>query len=162
MCVLAIGDGAVQLQVDGHVDGARNAVSSSYNAIAAPVLYTWWQFLDRRWPGTSLIPVVTKVAVNQLVVTPINSATFIMWGKHLEAWVQCRTADRNVVDWKSVRADAAKQLKQEIVGLLLSSCAFWPVVNAVNFAYVPVHLRIAFMSSAAVIWGGWLSHVSHR
>mmetsp|Transcript_21715 Transcript_21715/g.64030 ORF Transcript_21715/g.64030 Transcript_21715/m.64030 type:complete len:185 (-) Transcript_21715:320-874(-) len=163
MGVLALGDSAVQLTVDGKVDPARNAIASLYNAVAAPVLYLWWQYLDRRWPGTVLKAVATKVAVNQVVVTPINSATFIYWCKHAEALAQQHDkTDGEVTDWTAVRLDAFNHLQREIGGLLVSSCAFWPGVNAVNFAYVPVHSRIVFMSSAAVCWGAWLSHVSHR
>ena len=52
----------------------------------------------------------------------------------------------------SVRALAPKLIANQMVSS--------PI--AVNFALVPSHLRIAFMSTVACGWGGFLSFMAHR
>lgn len=155
--VMAIGDGAVQLGGDGSVDVRRNFVVSTFNAGFSPIVFAWLRVLDRRWPGTTLAPLATKVFVNQLVLTPFSSAGFMAWTSHMEALMGA-----SAVDWAKVRADLMRQLERELPGVVTSSCFFWPVVNAISFGVVPLHSRVPFLSVASVAWGGFLSFVSHR
>ncbi|KAG8465997.1 hypothetical protein KFE25_005567 [Diacronema lutheri] len=160
--VMAVGDGAVQVGLDGAIDAQRVAVSSTYNGLVyAPVMHVWWGKLDAWWPGRTAGAVVRKVLVNQIVITPFNSLCFISWSKLIGAAATgARGGER--VDWLAVRAQTEAHLRAELPTLLATSCAFWPFAHACNFAFAPISLRIFFMSTCSVGWGGYLSYVSHR
>lgn len=154
--VMGAGDLGTQLLLEPAVDAQRNAVSALYNgAISAPFL-AWFLALERRWPGTSARSMLRKVLTNQVVMTSINSPLYMLWCAHAEAWVAGRA------DWAAVRAATWEQLARELPGVIGASFACWLPVNAVNFAFVPPHLKVPYMSAAGVCWGGYLSYVAHR
>lgn len=162
LAVMGVGDSAVQLGVDGQLDVQRTLVSSTYNGfIYSPFMHVWWSQLDAWWPGRSASAVTRKVITNQLAITPFNSLFFIVWSKAVGAAV---TAGRSgsPPDWTAVYAETETHLRRELPSLLVTSCAFWPFAHALNFRYLPLSLRIVFMSSCSVCWGGYLSFVTHR
>ena len=42
----------------------------------------------------------------------------------------------------------------------LTDTAIWPMVNLLQFRYIPLHFRPAFMGFAQVLWQTYLSHIS--
>jgi len=161
--VMAVGDGMVQVGTKSEgVDPQRLLVGSLYNGcVYSPLMFVWWGRLDRVWPGRTLGAVARKVIANQFVVTPINSLAFISWTSTLGAAVGAlRTGGE--VDWAEVRTRTQKQLRTELPELLAYSCCFWPVAHSLNFAFVPLPLRIVFMSACSVGWGGYLSFCANR
>jgi protein Mpv17 len=164
--VMAIGDTAVQL-ASGSAAGAphdvqRTAIASTYNGLVySPLMHLLWARLDAIWPGRTMGAVARKVLANQLIVTPVNSLSFITWAKTAGAAARAAREGRPL-DWEGVRAHTEQHLRRELPGLIGSSCCFWPVAHGLNFALVPLSLRIVFMSACSVTWGAYLSFVTHR
>jgi protein Mpv17 len=99
--------------------------------------------------------IMSKVAVNQIMMTPINSALFMTWTAHFEAYAAGRR------DWAQVREELKPKLVEKVPSLVLAANLVWIPVNAFNFAFVPAHLRIPFMSTVSVLWGAYLSFKTH-
>lgn len=166
--VMSIGDSAVQLCGSGTLDLERNVVVSAYNGGTSPFFYFWWQHLDGMWPGKGVAAVARKALVNQATMAPFNSALFLTWSTALESWIKSgRFESKDGKDdpkvlkyniWEKVK----NKVRSEIPDLVLAQCGYWLPANAVNFMFMPQHLRVVFMSTCAVVWGGYISYVVHR
>ncbi len=97
-----------------------------------------------------------QVVVNQVVVSALNSPLYMLWCGHVRAWLGGRT------DWADVRIECADQLRRELPTVLTASFCLWIPINTINFAAVPPHLKIPFISAVSAGWGGYISHVAHR
>ncbi|CAJ1455536.1 unnamed protein product [Effrenium voratum] len=156
--VMGLGDASVQAMEGGSAyDPQRGVVVSAYNGGMSPLFYFWWQYLDKIWAGTSLAAVARKTLCNQVVIAPFNSALFLTWSTALGSWIKSSEHSTS-----SVREKVTLKLKTEVPDLVKSSCGFWLPANAANFMFVPKHFRVLFMSSCAVLWGGYISFVAHR
>lgn len=90
--------------------------------------------------------VITKVIYDQLLYTPCAIAVFFLAMKMMEG-----KGMRNAIDF--VRAN--------LLTTMFSAWKMWPFVNIVNFAFVPAHLRVVFVSIVSVFWVAYLSVISN-
>ncbi|KAI3337679.1 hypothetical protein F4824DRAFT_99902 [Ustulina deusta] len=131
----------------GH-DWARTARSLAIGGTAAIPGYIWFSFLSRSFNYSSkIISIGIKVAVNQLVFTPLFNVYFfgaqaLLSGDTIpEAWRRvCNTVPVSFVN----------------------SCKLWPAVTAFNFAFVPFEYRSIFGGVVAVGWQTYLSFLNRR
>ena len=161
--VMSAGDAASQMLASdsSHVDVRRNLVSASYNGLASPFFYRWYLFMDWAIPGATAAQLVPKVLISQLVTTGANNPIYLAWCHHVEAWLDSRDANEPT-DWGAVRERYMAHMARELPNLYGTSMLFWLPVNYVNFAWVPYHLKILWISCCSVAWGGFVSHVAHR
>lgn len=160
--VMSLGDAAAQKQTGAeHIDLKRNLSSSAYNGLASPLFYKWYRLMDWGF-GTSATArkLIPKVLCSQLVTTGCNNPCYLLWTNHVEAW--CYAPEDSQVDWPSVRRKAIEQFWRELPTLYGSSMCFWLPSTACTYALVPDHLRIMWISSCSVLWGGFVSYVAHR
>ena len=157
--VMSAGDVAAQ-RIAGleKIDVQRNLVSTAYNAAASPVFYRWYRLMDYLSPGTKFL--IPKVVLSQLITTGANNPCYLTFCNHAEALLSSQ--HMGSVDWHEVRARTVAQLATELPNLYGLSMLFWLPVTSVNFAYVPDHLKILWVSSCSVLWGSFVSYVAHR
>ena len=161
--VMSAGDAAAQLcSSDDSLNMKRNLVSATYNGAASPVFYKWYRLMDRVFPGTTIRTLIPKTIVSQLVTTGGNNPCFLTWCNCAEAWADSLSSPAAAVDWTAVLNRTAVQLRRELPNLYGSSMLFWLPVTGANFALVPDHLRILWVSTCSVLWGGFVSFVAHR
>jgi hypothetical protein len=60
-------------------------------------------------------------------------------------------------DWT---ASAKDKLQTKFKPTLLSAWKFWPVVNSVNFYFVPLQFRVLYMNVLSLFWSGYLTYVN--
>lgn len=158
--VMSAGDAAAQKQEGAKsLDMRRNLCSAAYNGCASPVFYRWYRFMDWLMPASTLRALVPKTILSQIVTTGGNNPAYLVWCNHVEAFA---TANGAGVDWAAVRKKTSEQLMRELPNLYGGSLLFWLPVTGANFALVPDHLRILWISSCSVLWGGFVSYVAHR
>lgn len=153
--VMCVGDTAAQLTIEQgcgrswrDFDLIRNVTSSIFQAGGGFFMGKWWNFLDSKLPGVSGI----KLVVNQIVLTGSITPAYMLWSGIVEAPLRGSEVDL---------AALSARLSSELPTLLPTSFCFWLPFHVVNFALIPAHLRVAFISSVSVAWGGYLSYVSH-
>mmetsp|Transcript_5644 Transcript_5644/g.12371 ORF Transcript_5644/g.12371 Transcript_5644/m.12371 type:complete len:192 (+) Transcript_5644:63-638(+) len=154
--VMAVGDCVVQLTVEkaSAVEPRRTAVCSSFNALISVPLGMWYGMLERRWPGVAALNLTRKVIVNQLLSSSLIPTGFLTWTSMGEA----------VLDGRGVNAaclDAVESLRKNGAASVIQSFMVWGPANTISFLFIPLQLRIAFMSSLGVAWGGYLSYLAH-
>ena len=94
----------------------------------------------------------------QIVVSTLNTPVFMAWCNSIEAWLHSDGPLR----WDVVRAETTRRVVTEMPTVLAASLSLWIPVNTINFAFVPAHLKIPYISFVGVLWGGYVSHVAHR
>jgi protein Mpv17 len=157
---MSVGDAGSQIFVEGapsRVDPQRNLVSAAYNGLASPAFYRWYRVMDRMMPGRTPARLLPKVVLSQLVTTGLNNPCYLAWCHHVQALL-----GELPPDWAAARAATAAQLQRELPHLYGTSMLLWLPVTAANYALVPDHLRVLWVSSCSVLWGGFVSHVAHR
>ncbi|CAH2039464.1 unnamed protein product, partial [Iphiclides podalirius] len=105
------------------------------SCLYAPTLYFWYRFLDRKFVGTSVKVVVSKVASDQFIMTPILLGAF---------YTLMAVAER--------REDIFGELREKYWKTFAANQAFWIPGQTVNFFFVPSHLRVVYVASASFIW----------
>ena len=150
-------------RVDGS-DGAspwdleRSAWMAVWGAfVSGVVIFFWLQWLGSLFPHarTSLAQLAAKVFVNQLVMSPgLNGGffAFVIW---------TRTAPRLVMTAPKWRQLISKY-RADLLPTCIRSCAFWSVVQTINFRALPPHLGVLFTNAAFVVWTTYLSLVGNR
>ncbi|KAI1350099.1 hypothetical protein F5Y01DRAFT_316049 [Xylaria sp. FL0043] len=134
-------------KVKGH-DWARTARSLAIGGTAAIPGYIWFSFLSRSFNYSSKVLSITiKVAVNQLVFTPLFSVYFF----GAQALLSGDTP-----------AEAWRRVCNTVPVSFVNSCKLWPAVTAFNFAFVPFEYRSIFGGVVAVGWQTYLSFLNRR
>jgi hypothetical protein len=112
--------------------------------IGGPLGHFWHRYLDRAimpHKAGSFRAVLTKLALDQLALTPIVTAVFLSYLKVSEG-----------------RADlVVPYLQDKLVSTLRANYLLWPIVNLFAFRFVPGDLRILFCNVIGVLWGAYVS-----
>lgn len=120
--------------------------------------YFYWSFskLDRWMMGvhntTSFWSVVKKTALAQVVIFP---PYLILLFTYMGLW---QTITNNNKDSKNNNALFLwNYVWNRVPDAFGGGCVFWPVVNSINFALVPSHLRVVYVAAVGSIWNVFLS-----
>ncbi|XP_072947482.1 mpv17-like protein [Epargyreus clarus] len=105
------------------------------SCLYAPTLFYWYRFLDKKFIGTSVKVVMTKVASDQFIATPILLATFYTLLGILER-----------------KEDVFEELREKYWKTFIANQAFWIPGQTINFFFVPSNLRVVYVASASFIW----------
>ncbi|RVE50723.1 hypothetical protein evm_004633 [Chilo suppressalis] len=104
-------------------------------AVYPASLYFWYRFLDKKFVGTAVKTVATKVAADQFIATPILLAGFYTLMGVLER-----------------KEDVFEELRAKYWKTFAANQAFWIPSQTVNFYFIPSHLRVVYVASASFIW----------
>ncbi|XP_046968667.1 mpv17-like protein [Vanessa cardui] len=105
------------------------------SCLYAPTLYYWYKFLDRKFVGTAVKSVATKVVSDQLLMTPVLLAAFYTILGVLER-----------------KEDVFEDLRDKYWKTFIANQAFWIPGQIINFAFIPSNLRVVYVASASFIW----------
>lgn len=136
-------------------DFQRLARFMAYGFIIAPVQFKWLQFLQRSFPfdaaaaaaaGTSsaaaLTPVLKRVALDQLVFSPIGLVAFFSYMTLAEG---------------GSLADVKARLSTIYIPTMKANYMVWPAVQLLNFRVMPLQFQLPFGSTVGIAWGTYLS-----
>jgi len=116
---------------------------------------TWWfQLMERSFSSDRTWSVVTKKClVQQSVWAPIAAASFFSYitiiQHHREGYTKVKQEVKRVLHIKLLHT------------LVVSSC-FWPPLQAINFMFVPIPLRVVWNNFWLAGWNCFMSTVGHK
>eukprot|EP01114_Cavostelium_apophysatum_P008948 TRINITY_DN22019_c0_g1_i1.p1 TRINITY_DN22019_c0_g1~~TRINITY_DN22019_c0_g1_i1.p1 ORF type:complete len:207 (+),score=22.14 TRINITY_DN22019_c0_g1_i1:97-717(+) len=125
---------------------ARMACVATF--ITTPPLHFYFKFLDRKLPGTTMPITLKKLAIDQMVVAPLNLAVFMGIG--------------NILEHGGSTAHVKEKFECDYQRTLMANYAVWPAANFVNFRFVPPQQRILFVSFIGLFWNCYLSYQVNR
>lgn len=112
----------------------------------APTVYVWVKIASRIIKGNSLKHAIMKAGLEQILFAPVGQTQFYLGITLLEGrpWAEC------VQEWK-----------QKFIPTWKVGVCFWPVVQTINFAYIPEKNRVVVVSIASFLWTIFLSYMHH-
>jgi len=130
------------------VDWTRVARLASHSIIfVGPCLHFWYPILESRIPGTSWPRVVAKVFFDQSIFAPAIISSFFLWVNMLEG-----------KNWPNIK----QKFRDDFVDTMKANYTLWPAANLITYKFIPVDLRILFISGVALVWNVFLSHQQHK
>jgi len=134
--------------VDRHYDPSRTGRWAIVGlTLHGPYFFHAFRMLDRHFgPATSLPVVAKKTISNQIAVFPPYLVAMFSYMGILEP--DCH--------------DVPAKVKEYAPRAFVAGCAFWPIANSVNFAFVSPGGRAAYVASAGALWNGYLSFINAR
>ncbi|RIA87909.1 putative integral membrane protein, Mpv17/PMP22 family [Glomus cerebriforme] len=147
-------------------DLARLGRFTTYGFSIAPLIHKWFSFLDRKYPfnldnKTHQSPLIKKnglfnknnlmkqnqmifkrVLLDQLFFAPFGICMFFGGISILEG--------RN---FKGIK----EKFDEAYIPALKMNYTIWPLVQFVNFRFLPLKYRVPFVSAVGVLWNSYLS-----
>lgn len=103
----------------------------------------WYRFLDKRIGSGGKIVAFKKVFVDQTLMAPVVIAGFLtivgLLQKH---------------NLKAVK----EELSDNYVDVLLMNYRVWPMVQAINFYFIPLQYQVLYVQSFALAWNTYLCY----
>ncbi|XP_063590055.1 uncharacterized protein LOC134766961 [Penaeus indicus] len=114
--------------------------------VTAPTVYVWVKLASKIIKGTSLKHALMKAGLEQILFAPVGQTQFYLGITLLEGrpWPEC-----------------LKEWRDKLIPTWKVAVCFWPVVQTVNFAYVPEKNRVVVVSFASFVWTIFLSYMHH-
>ncbi|CAJ0762527.1 20321_t:CDS:10 [Entrophospora sp. SA101] len=116
--------------------------------IAGPVPAVWYRILDRyvkfENPITGLL---ARVALDQMVFAPTFIAGFFLIQGILEG---------------KTKLQLTRKLEKAYLPALLNSYKIWPIVQLINFRFVPLDHRLLVVNTVALGWNTYLSVTNNK
>mmetsp|Transcript_33861 Transcript_33861/g.74084 ORF Transcript_33861/g.74084 Transcript_33861/m.74084 type:complete len:267 (+) Transcript_33861:400-1200(+) len=119
----------------------------------APMV-VWFAKLEKWFPGTAMKSVVTKVALNQLTAAPVSNAMFFGWCQWCKA-EQFPSTEGLLGRWQG-------KLDADLLETTQRSLLVWTPLHLFNFAFIPKHLRVLYLSGGLFCWTIYLSMTANR
>ncbi|KAK2815723.1 hypothetical protein Q5P01_026190 [Channa striata] len=101
--------------------------------------FFWMRLLERRFPGRSVGMLMKKLILDQTTAAPLATSVFYIGVSFLEG------KEDITEDWRN------KFLNTYKTGLM-----FWPFMQLLNFALVPLYVRTTFTGCCAFVWATFL------
>jgi len=118
----------------------------AYGFCMAPIQFRWFRLLERTFPigkgAGSLVPVLKRVAFDQLVFAPFGIGLFF--------------TVMTVAEGGGRRA-VQNKLRDMYVPTLKANFMVWPAVQLVNFRLMPMQFQLPFVSTVGIAWTAYLS-----
>jgi hypothetical protein len=120
-------------------------------------LYFWFRLLARLFPraATSTAQLISKVALNQLVMSPSLNAGFFTYVVFTRVEPPLRFTEAK-------RAILLEKLRRDLPTTIRRSCYFWSVCQTINFRLMPLVWQTLWTNACFLIWTTYLSWVGFR
>ena len=115
---------------------------TAIGALYGPIGVVWYRYLERWFPGTSVIAVAKKLVVDEVAWGPLF--TFIMF----YILPLAETLDNR---------SAMHELKTKFVNAWLGSAAFWVIFQSVNFRYIPMRYRVIYLMGVSFFYDTFIA-----
>lgn len=111
--------------------------------LAGPVPGTWYRLLDKYIGSQGGIVVLKKVCVDQLLFAPMFIGVMLSTIGTLQG--------NDLVQLK-------EKLKNEYFDILRNNYKVWPLVQLVNFYFVPVQYQLLNVQAVGLVWNSYISY----
>lgn len=116
-----------------------------------PYFHLAFRRLDEAFgAGRSWSVVLKKTVAGQLLVFPPYLVALFSAMGLMEQGLEARAED------------VTRAVRSRVPPAFVAGCAFWPVANCFNFAFVPTGMRVPYVAAVGGIWNGYLSYMNAR
>lgn len=113
-----------------------------------PAAHAWYEMIFKLLPGTSLFSTLQKALLGQIIFGPAFTCVFF-------ATSLMQGGSFTIQNWIS-------KIKADLPGAWLAGVGFWPLVDFVSYALVPIKFIPLFINICSFVWTIYLSTVANR
>ncbi|XP_028404288.1 protein Mpv17-like [Dendronephthya gigantea] len=115
--------------------------------IVGPAMRYWYILLDSVIKGSRTVDAMKKVAMDQTIFAPCIIATFfgttsLLFGK--------------------TQAEIKAKFANQYFDTLKTNYLIWPLVQTINFNFVPLQHRVFVVNFVAIFWNTYLSWAANK
>ncbi|KAK8790386.1 hypothetical protein WA171_001912, partial [Blastocystis sp. BT1] len=107
----------------------------------------WYNALDKMVVSTGTKAVINKMLIDQFIFVPICQILFYSGNSIMES------------PHDQPHASIVK-LKQVLLPSLLTNYSVWPLLQLINFRFVPLQYQVLYLSCGLFFWNIFLSHMA--
>ncbi|CAH8545956.1 unnamed protein product [Schistosoma turkestanicum] len=122
----------------------RQCVIGSFQGFYQFIYYNW---LDKVFSGVSMMTVAKKVVLDEVLIGPISLVIFFFYNGFCDTFTV---------------AGAVERCRQSFISAYLSDLAYWPVLQTINFAFVPSSYRVLYVIFFTSLWNTYLCFFNAR
>lgn len=111
--------------------------------MVGPTVRTWYGILDKLFGSKGTTTTLKKVACDQLLFAPIFIATLI--------------STIGLSQGSSLQGIKDK-LKNEYPDIVTNNYKLWPMVQLINFYFIPLHYQVLVVQAVAILWNTYISY----
>ncbi|KAL0279832.1 UNVERIFIED_CONTAM: hypothetical protein PYX00_001309 [Menopon gallinae] len=128
-------------------DWKRTLNMMEVGAVQGILSHVFYLILDKQLPGTQLSTIAKKIAVDQIIFSPICITIFFLGMQFLESR-----------SWES----SVQELKEKFLFVYVVDCIVWIPSQFANFYYLPPRFRVLCLSAVSVVYNMFLSFIKHN
>nr|CAD7604779.1 unnamed protein product [Timema genevievae] len=110
----------------------------------APTLHTWLTLARSMWPAMNIRTAIIKAVLEQVTYTPLAYACFFFGMTLLEG--------RGV-------QQATTEVKAKFLPTYKVGASVWPVIQTINYTFVPERNRVPFVGMCSFLWTCFLAYM---
>ncbi|XP_043685498.1 protein Mpv17 [Vespula pensylvanica] len=114
--------------------------------IAGPATTTWYRILDKYIGSKGGVIVVKKVLCDQLLFAPTFLSILLVSIGLLQG--------SNINSLKH-------KLETSYFEILINNYKIWPMVQLVNFYFIPLQYQVLLVQSVALLWNTYISYITN-
>ncbi|GFO37194.1 mpv17-like protein 2 [Plakobranchus ocellatus] len=112
-----------------------------------PFNHFWYALLDKWVKGPGAQMVLKKICLDQAVAGPFFCSMFL--------------SGTTILEGGGVE-NAKSEVKEKFLKIYMVDWCFWPMAQFINFKFLPTKYRVAYVSTATLIWNSFLSYMKHK
>ncbi|XP_060597422.1 mpv17-like protein [Ruditapes philippinarum] len=126
--------------------GKTARIAATCTFVTSPIMFVWIRFIDKAIPGKALLSVMKKVLSDACFFAPCIISTFYITTNILEG-----------------KKDLTEEWKQKFYPTWTTGLCYWPFVQTVNFALIPMKYKTClYMPTASFIWMNYLCYMKDK
>ncbi|EAT48276.1 AAEL000666-PA [Aedes aegypti] len=136
-------DGSKQRELDWYRLGCMTLVGISQGPLHH-YLYLW---MDRALPGTAIRTVLTKIGIDQFVISPIFITTYLY--------------SAGILEGNSVRA-CTDEITDKFATIYVADWLVWPPTQFINFYWLSPKYRVLYINGITMLYNIFLCYIKHN
>ena len=113
-----------------------------------PAAHAWYEMIFKILPGTGLFSTLQKALLGQIIFGPAFTCVFF-------ATSLMQGGAFTMSNW-------ASKIKSDLPGAWLAGVGFWPLVDFVSYALVPIQYIPLFVNLCSFVWTIYLSMIANK
>uniref|UniRef100_A0AAG5DPN1 Mpv17-like protein n=1 Tax=Anopheles atroparvus TaxID=41427 RepID=A0AAG5DPN1_ANOAO len=113
----------------------------------APTLFGWVRITTIMWPRMDLRTALLKATIEQATYGPFAGVSFL----YIMTLLEGRTA-----------GDAVHEVCLKFPRTYSTGLTVWPLVQTINFAFIPERNRVPFVAACSFLWTVFLASVKRK
>nr|XP_023019798.1 protein sym-1-like [Leptinotarsa decemlineata] len=128
--------------------------------ITAPTLYAWIRISSVLWPGTNLKTSITKVSFDKRKFLNFRQLTHKCNAKDSCNYIAFGSPFMQHSSFRTLPVISEQMLHMhfDLLSEWVGACV-WPVVQTINFCYIPEKNRVPFVSVCSLVWCCFLAYM---